>query len=124
MTGCPLDSVILAAQPQRLRSTLLVICRNIPHAAVLAQAHLLVAQATDDDENGDDSKDESEKTIESDVSEERSSEEAGSSPITNTRTKRKRVTPRYAICENCNDELDGSDNGEEACTWHEGTLRV
>lgn len=34
----------------------------------------------------------------------------------------KRLRSRFAICGNCNQEFDVTDNGEENYVWHDGML--
>ena len=195
-----LEEAIRTAQPDRLRRTLSVLCRNLPDAAKSAAFQLLVSddmvkvkpkrqanvgvdgrrmrtdynkkilaeslnedpsevETHDDDE--DDDEDDSQDGNEDDDGEEDQNEEAEEQKVANDdRTDRKkdkenegkeeakkyagvsnkqdlqgiesspsatamltgkkRLRSKYAVCSNCEEEFDVTQNGKKACRWHDG----
>ncbi|PWY90689.1 hypothetical protein BO70DRAFT_376559 [Aspergillus heteromorphus CBS 117.55] len=114
-----------------LQDILMSLCYQVPHAYGLVEKRLFVDEdevapvdvTEEEDSDADDDDDDTEK---SDVEDE--SESEGS----NTARKRKRTQPeedsagpkkirlRYAICMNCEEEYDVTDNTSESCKYHPG----
>ena len=137
-----LTVAVTSAQPDRLRQTLLTICKLSSEANGIARRLLLVTESSrtrknyqsegDDEEEGED--------------EEQESVNEGSSSVQvriDTRLERKlrgvseirlsggnsvlitkHVRSRYATCVNCKEEFDVAENGRRDCIWHSGELRV
>lgn len=197
-----LEEAIKNAQPDRLRRTLSVLCRNLPDAAKSAAFLLLVSddmakvkpkrqtnagvdgqrmgndnnkkilteslnedpsevETQDDDEDDDEDEDGSQDDDEDDDGEEDQNEEAEEQKVANddnndrkkdkenegkeegkkhagVSTKqdvpgiesshsatailngKKRLRSKYAVCSNCKEEFDVTQNGKKACRWHDG----
>ena len=122
-----LETSIVSATPERLRQTFSEICQNILDARTMAESILLVNERDasrkhverDCDEHGVvlDEDTEDEET----PSEESSSGEDGDGFLPKmTGNFRPQRRPRYAICENCEEEYDVTTNDELSCQWHEG----
>ncbi len=136
-----LQEVIAATTPERLESTFLEIVVKSTEARKLAAEILLLRQSdlpSDDSESDDLESDDSESIdsensdSESDVSSHADGKAGGkvtaSSKNTNSNevsSKRPRVhedylESRYAVCEQCDEEFDKTQNFDGACVWHEG----
>lgn len=128
-----LQSAIDTAQPARLRETLQAICNSSADAAHIASILLLVPEnqvkklshrRAKSDEGSDKEEDDSEENSDenSDDSEDEDDAENGTEVTEAASTKLKRLRPRYAICENCSEEFDVTDNKKKSCSFHDGRL--
>ena len=126
-----LQSAIDTAQPTRLRATLQAICNSSADAALIASGLLLVPQtkvskpkrqeASDED---DDNQDEEDSDQSSNDSEDEDETEQGLEDTKATSNNLKRLHPRYAMCQNCSEEFDVTDNGKTSCVYHEGRSNI
>lgn len=112
-----LRTAINTAQTDRLRRTLLSICDASVEASRVARKLLLVPEnntcAVD--------RNDPERVVRD--GQEGCSEGEGESDdcaITHVQKAPKRLRPRFATCMNCNQEFDVTDNGDTACSWHDG----
>ena len=124
-----LQSAIDAAQPARLRATLIALCNSSADAANLVSKFLLIPEhevkrpkrrrpSSEDSDDSDDKEDGSdESSNDSEEEDENSTEDAEA-----TATSLERLRPRYAMCENCSEEFDVMDNEKGACSYHDGRL--
>jgi hypothetical protein len=128
-----LQSAIDTAQPARLRETLQAICNSSADAAHIASILLLVPEnqvkksnhrKARSDEGSNEEEDDSEETSDenSDESEDEDEAKNGTEYTEAASTNLKRLRPKYAICENCSEEFDVTDNGKKACSYHDGRL--
>lgn len=76
------------------------------------------------DEDEDDSEETSDENSNENSGESEDEDEAknGTGSIETASTNLKRLRPRYAICGNCSEEFDVTDNGKKACSYHYGRL--
>ena len=135
-----LHTAIYSAQKSRLRETLQYMCDSSADAAQSAESFLLVRneEATVkmvDKENkpqepGEEEEEEEEEESESDT-EGQDSEDSTSGHSTHdaqksnrviapTGSSQKRLRPKYATCDNCDEEFDVTTNGKRSCVWHPG----
>lgn len=77
------------------------------------------SEDSDDDEDEEDS-DESSNDSEEEEEEEENGDDLEVTEATSNTLKR--VRPRYAMCENCSEEFDVTDNVKGACVYHDGKL--
>ena len=96
-----LRAAINTAQADRLRRTLLSICDASVEASRVARKLLLVPENNTRAGQGDE-------------------EKSDDCAITHVQKAPKRLRPRFATCMNCNQEFDVTDNGDTACSWHDG----
>ncbi|KAL8814953.1 MAG: hypothetical protein Q9223_005871 [Gallowayella weberi] len=113
------------AQPERLRQALSKICAESAVAAQLAQDILLVPirrsispSAEQRDKNDDNETDESESESVSDSGSKQEAFEAEAA--SNVALGLKRMRPRYAMCSNCEEEFDVTENQSGGCIYHPG----
>ncbi|KAL8802406.1 MAG: hypothetical protein Q9182_003829 [Xanthomendoza sp. 2 TL-2023] len=118
-----LQIAIETAQPERLRQALSKICAESAVAAQLAQDILLVPitrsnspAADEHNKNDDRGTDESGSESVSDSSSKQEALEAEAA--TNIALGLKRMRPRYAVCGNCVEEFDVTDNQSGDCIYH------
>ncbi|KAL8803940.1 MAG: hypothetical protein Q9200_006025 [Gallowayella weberi] len=117
------------AQPERLRQALSKICAESAVAAQLAQDILLVPirrsispSAEQRDKNDDNETDESESESVSDSGSKQEALEAEAA--SNVALGLKRMRPRYAMCSNCEEEFDVTENQSGGCIYHPGEMEV
>lgn len=126
-----LQSAIDSAQPTRLRATLQALCNSSADVASLVSSLLLVPEnevkksrhrkASSEDSDEDEDEEDSDKS--SNGSEEEEEENGDNLEDTEaTSNTLKRLRPRYAMCENCSEEFDVTDNVKGACVYHDGKL--
>ena len=109
-----LRAAINTAQADRLRSTLLSICDASVEASRVARKLLLVPENYTRAEHRDDP----ERVTRDEHS--GGEEQSDDCAITHVQKAPKRLRPRFATCMNCNQEFDVTDNGDPACSWHDG----
>ena len=137
LTDALIDA-INTAPPKELRSALKRTCESSKEAWKLVKKILLVRRtrvqhkivkrkldsegtigSTDEDQSGSGGEDEggseSEDSQEKDVDRGTNGHCNGS-----LLSAVKRYRPRFATCENCNEDFDVTNNDEDACVWHPG----
>ena len=130
-----LDYAINKLKASHAHAILRYICKAMPDAADSVRELLLVSEKgaryrnedarerrvsdDEDDEEEDDSNDE-DTSAGSELSEESTKstpEKSKNSSVTSIVNSKKRT--RYAICENCKEEFDVTDNRNRECRWHD-----
>ena len=121
-----LQSAIDSAQPARLRETLQVLCNSSADIARIASSLLLVPEKDikreirrETSSEADDSEEE-DGDGDSDDSEDEDESENDTEEIASISNDLKRLRPRFAMCENCSEEFDVTDNQKKACVYHDG----
>lgn len=149
-----LESAIKDVKEDTLRRVILQLCATQPAAAEYLRGELLVGEdevnlyadeeeedeeEPEDEEEEEEEEDEEEEEVE-DVEEEADKAEARRVAYEKRRaefaskasrllppqqvTGQKRVLPRYATCEQCEEEFDVTMNEEGDCVWHSGKMAL
>ena len=138
-----LARAINGTNPERLRRIIIDACQRSPQYAQLLGDQLLVSEAlvlqykeeevkecNSDGQVDDEDEDENE---EDEISENDDSNGDDHSVVPKVVkvpkiqpapdiASKKRLCPRYATCEHCEEEFDVASNGKYDCVWHDGTL--
>lgn len=131
-----LRDTIEDAHEARVRHALQTVCETSPEASKIVQELLLVpadkvkARVVCKDYNSDPAEGEEEENSdqcgECDSSDDRDEDESpiaqGQGILVSVGQSLKRVRPRFANCENCDEEFDVGTNSRESCIFHPGTI--
>lgn len=115
-----LQVAIDEAQPERLRNALRRLCSNSKDTARAAQAILLVPVDRSRPKPTSAAEEEGEATDESESDPSSTNEAAAAEETRNTVHMLKRLRPRYAMCKNCEEEFDITQNESGDCVYHPG----
>ena len=120
-----LRTAINTAQTDRLRRTLLSICDASVEASRIARKLLLVPENnTRVGQRNDPGRVICDGQEGCSEGEEHSDQHSNHPATTHVQKAPKRLRPRFATCINCDQEFDVTDNGEEACRWHDGMAKL
>ncbi len=120
-----LNAAILSVSKEVLAVLMMKICQDHPSIRDFVEGHLLVNESqvprpgrpVDSDRDSEDS-DDSDDSDESDESEATEKKVTAVPELTQAGPKRLRM--RYAICINCKEEFDVSENTRKSCSYHPG----
>ena len=128
--GTVLKDAIRMADRKRLRLVLQKICCVSEEASKLAQKFLLVPEArvrcriSEGDNDSDVNEDSEDGEDENGHGDGDGCEEGGDTDMRRTEvaSNLKRIRPRFAICDNWNEEFDVETNDKHSCMWHPGSV--